>query len=967
MKQRRILPTWQRYALALLATGLAALISLAVRPAIQATTEILLWPAILLSAWFGGLGPGLLASVLSALLLDWLFIGPGASVLAGTLSEGLNLVIFLLVTMAISAAAASRHAAEDRAAASQAQTQRAAEQSERLQRVTAALAQALTPRQAAEVVVEQGAAALEANSLSLALLSDDRQWLSNVAQLGYPPEVAAQFERYPISLRVAAADVARTGQALWVESAEDYLARYPDRAAVVAALGMQAAAAVPLRAEGRVLGVLVATFSRRLALGDDLRRFISTLADSAALALERARLFEAEQRERVEAERMSARLGSLQAVSAALTPALTAGEVFDVVLSQAAHALGASASGIYLPEQDPHYLTLAASLGYPDAIRERVQRLPLDGNMPAADVFQGLQPLWLRSNAELVARYPHLDTARDDTHNESVAVIPLLSKDRALGVLALSFAASRDFSPEDRDFLLTMAGQCALALQRTQLYESARRLNAELEQRVQARTAELKQSETRFQLLVNSVQDYAIFMLDPQGYVASWNIGAQRLKGYAPDEIIGQHFSRFYTPEDVARGWPAHSLEVAAREGHYELEGWRVRRDGSRFWADVVLSAVRDETGELIGFAKVTRDLTERRQADADLRESESRLQEAQRIARLGSLHWDMRTNAVTWSDELCRIYGVTQATRPATFEQYLTLVHPDDRALARRATQRALQDHLPFAFDHRIVTAAGDERTLHVEGRFLVDGQEAPSALSATSQDITERKQIEEEVRQSREQLRQLAARLEQAREEERRRLAHEIHDELGGSLTGLKMDVARLKRSMADKSDELSALSAAIDLTTQTVRRIATELRPAILDDFGLIATIDWLVNDFQQRMGLAGQFVSELETLDLGPDANIAVYRVVQESLTNIARHAQATKVQVSVTEVPDCVVLRIADNGQGFLMSAVAQKHSLGLAGMRERVHAFAGVLDIESAPGRGATITVKIPKPQTSSS
>jgi PAS domain S-box-containing protein len=133
-----------------------------------------------------------------------------------------------------------------------------------------------------------------------------------------------------------------------------------------------------------------------------------------------------------------------------------------------------------------------------------------------------------------------------------------------------------------------------------------------------------------YELMVNSVRDYAIFMLDPAGYIASWNQGAQRIKGYAADEIIGRHFSVFYTEDALAIGHPQHELEVAAREGRFEEEGWRVRKDGTMFWANVVLTAVRDERGELIGFAKITRDLTERRNAEQRALADARRLAEAE-------------------------------------------------------------------------------------------------------------------------------------------------------------------------------------------------------------------------------------------------------------------------------------------------------------------------------------------------
>src|ERR1044071_6641618 len=130
---------------------------------------------------------------------------------------------------------------------------------------------------------------------------------------------------------------------------------------------------------------------------------------------------------------------------------------------------------------------------------------------------------------------------------------------------------------------------------------------------------------SKFELLVQSVTDYAIFMLDPQGRVTSWNAGARRFKGYDADEIIGEHFSRFYTPEERAKDIPKIALETAEREGRFEIEGWRVRKDGSRFWANVVIDPIRDPEGCLVGFAKVTRDLTDRKAAEEELRASEER------------------------------------------------------------------------------------------------------------------------------------------------------------------------------------------------------------------------------------------------------------------------------------------------------------------------------------------------------
>src|SRR5450631_1953797 len=146
----------------------------------------------------------------------------------------------------------------------------------------------------------------------------------------------------------------------------------------------------------------------------------------------------------------------------------------------------------------------------------------------------------------------------------------------------------------------------------------------------------LFESERRFRLLVEGVVDYAIYMLDPDGIVTNWNAGAARIKGYASREIVGQHFSKFYADTDRANGRPARALAAAEQHGRYEEEGWRVRKDGSFFWASVVIDAIRDDSGKLLGFAKITRDITERRESQQKLERIQKQLAESQKLDALG-------------------------------------------------------------------------------------------------------------------------------------------------------------------------------------------------------------------------------------------------------------------------------------------------------------------------------------------
>lgn len=215
----------------------------------------------------------------------------------------------------------------------------------------------------------------------------------------------------------------------------------------------------------------------------------------------------------------------------------------------------------------------------------------------------------------------------------AIMVAPLVVEGRMLGVLKVGTFGPRRFAEADLALLQIAADRVALAIDRARHYEEAQ---AETQRRERAEKA-LRHSEDRFRLLVQGVRDYAIFLLDPAGHVVSWNAGAERIKGYTEEEILGKHFSLFYMPEAVQQGHPQHELEIAAARGSYEEEGWRVRKDGSLFWANVLITAVRQE-GQLVGFAKVTRDLTEHKLAEQQREELLAREQKARAEAEAANL-----------------------------------------------------------------------------------------------------------------------------------------------------------------------------------------------------------------------------------------------------------------------------------------------------------------------------------------
>jgi signal transduction histidine kinase len=234
----------------------------------------------------------------------------------------------------------------------------------------------------------------------------------------------------------------------------------------------------------------------------------------------------------------------------------------------------------------------------------------------------------------------------------------------------------------------------------------------------------------------------------------------------------------------------------------------------------------------------------------------------------------------------------------------------------------------------------------------------------AALTGEIRERQAAEAQLRESEVQLRALAARLISIREEERARIAREIHDELGQVLTGLKMDVTWLARQLAGSErqfvEKAEAMCRLVDSTMHLIRRISTGLRPEILDEMGLVAAFEWQANEFQKRTGMRCRLRLPEARLDPDREISTAIFRIFQEILTNIARHAKASSVEVDLSVSDELLTLRVADDGIGISASQIRGRESLGLLGMRERAQLFGGEVKIQGAAGRGTTVSVSIP-------
>ena len=340
-------------------------------------------------------------------------------------------------------------------------------------------------------------------------------------------------------------------------------------------------------------------------------------------------------------------------------------------------------------------------------------------------------------------------------------------------------------------------------------------------------------NESVFRLFVDQVTDYAIFLLSPAGEVATWNPGAERIKRYKAPEIIGKHFRIFYPPEDVASGKPERELQDAIAAGRFEDEGWRVRKDGSRFWANVIITAVRDRDDQLIGFGKVTRDLTERKRSE---------------------------------------------------------------------------------------------------------------------------------------EQMRELSGRLLKMQDEERGRLGRELHDTVGQYLSAAKMSldgVASQELLAKQPSKNLTDAIQMIDRCIREVRTLSYLLYPPMLEETGLSSAIRWHLEGFSKRSGIQITYEIPEDVERLPRDVELALFRIFQESLTNVHRHSESKTAHVRFAVEHAVATMDIIDQGKG-IPSELLERNTdsmatlgVGIRGMRERVRQLGGQLEI-SSNSAGTTVRASVP-------
>ena len=317
----------------------------------------------------------------------------------------------------------------------------------------------------------------------------------------------------------------------------------------------------------------------------------------------------------------------------------------------------------------------------------------------------------------------------------------------------------------------------------------------------------------------------------------------------------------------------------------------------------------------------------------------------------------------VTANRALARIIGYSSA------EEFIATVGDISRLYVEKGRRREFirlieKNNILTGFESEVYRKDGKKIWICEHARAIYNSLGNFEYYEGCIEDITVRKRAEEELKSSREQLRRLSAYLESAREEERLYIAREIHDELGQMLTALKMELFCLNRTSKNKNiliEKTKSMSEMIDAAIKTVKRISSALRPTLLDDLGLVAAIEWQVEEFQKRTGIPCELFSDAEDFHLERNVSVAFYRILQEALTNVARHSDATKVKVTFTskDAGD-VLLEVSDNGKGIAEAQIYGPQSFGLTGIRERVYLLGGEVEIKGRAGTGTALRVEIP-------
>lgn len=689
-------------------------------------------------------------------------------------------------------------------------------------------------------------------------------------------------------------------------------------------------------------------------------------------------------------------------------------------------------------------------------------------------------------------------------HNRKIIVLCTYPLSRSDGSTLLDVAHAHESVVTKRNGKWEMLEEPEIKQVKAQLKRKSDELELEVAERTRELTklvqelkneiAEREKAEAKFSTVVE--QSLLGFYIISNGKFSYVNSQFAKIFGYTREELINSYpVEEVIHPDDrkmVNDSFRTHA-KGKVKTSHYEAKG--LKKDGETINIEVYCSGIlKEETVAIMG---TLLDITERKKAEDKLRQNENLLTVAENIAQTGSWILNLDSNTVTWSEGLYRIFGITKTEFDYSLESVLSFIHPDDCRFVKGIVEAAIKTHEAYNFYFRLVRPDGIMRIIHARGAVMTDEQGKAVRMYGAAQDVTERKQSEDELRlayqrlsyhventplaviewdrnlnitrwseqaekifgwkasevlgmnrydpdlqivykedegkvakvdhelmeglvdrnvslnrnytkdgkviycewynsvlrdehgkvitvlslthdvtermeaeeklnESYRQIRSLSEHLQKIREEERTRIAREIHDELGQHLTVMKMDVSWLNKKIGDSNDavkqKLQDLMQLLNATVLSVRRISHELRPNLLD-LGLPVAIESHLKEFEKRSGIKTSFEQPEEEPQLPDSIKAGLFRIFQESITNVARHSSASYVRVDLIKKDDHLLLSIKDNGKGFEIEKVSAMKTLGILGIRERSEMMGGACEIQSSPDKGTLVKIIIPLDQ----